>query len=219
MLKQQKKYFVAAGILLAVFIVFTLMIKIIDVKAVGPQASSVGFAAINNAFHKRFGFNAGLYKLSDYLGYCAILTAVIFAVVGVIQLVKRKGLFKVDHTILALGCFYIVTLLVYLFFEVCVINLRPAIVDGVLEASYPSSHTMLAVCFMCAAIIESEHLIKNHSVNTFIKVFAILFMLFLVGCRLFSGVHWLTDIIGALLISAALVTAFYGVIKTIESLE
>ena len=46
----------------------------------------------------------------------------------------------------------------------------------------------------------------------FTVVFAVMLALIVAG-RLISGVHWFTDIIGGLLLSAALLNAYEGLLK------
>jgi undecaprenyl-diphosphatase len=123
----------------------------------------------------------------------------------------------VDNHILALGVFYVVVALTYILFEVLVINHRPVLIEGVLEASYPSSHTMLSICILGSAIIEIKKLFKNKKKLVItLDAISIVVMVIIVLGRLLSGMHWFTDIIGGILISLALVFIFHGVLKLIE---
>ena len=137
-MKKGKKNFIYFGLLLLIFIAFTLLIKNVDVQAIGPENSEVGLATINDAFHGIFNYNELLYKISKYLGYISFLIIGLYGIKGLIQLIKEKNLFKVDKKLLILGGFYVVVLLVYILFEFVIINYRPVLEDGVLEASYPS---------------------------------------------------------------------------------
>ncbi len=47
----KKKNLVIFIIILALFVGFTLLIKNVDVKAVGPNSYEVGFADVNTGFH------------------------------------------------------------------------------------------------------------------------------------------------------------------------
>lgn len=131
-----------------------------------------------------------------------------FATLGLIQLIKRRSLFKVDRDILILGGFYIITMAAYVFFEMFTVNYRPVLINGLLEASYPSSTTLLVMCVMPTAIMQLNYRIKNSIAVKLIDAGIILFTAFMVIGRLVSGVHWFTDIVGGLLLSATLVMAY-----------
>jgi undecaprenyl-diphosphatase len=135
-----------------------------------------------------------------------------FAFLGLVQLIKRKSLWKVDHSILALGVFYIVAMAAYVFFEMVVINYRPTLIDGYLEASYPSSTTMLVMCVMPTAAMQLNARIKNAVLRRCAIIAIIAFTAFMVMGRLISGVHWITDIIGGLLISSGIDLIYYSII-------
>lgn len=157
--KIQNNFIVAAG-LLVLFILYTVAIMFVDVQPIGPQGSSVGFAEVNQYFHTLFGVNMLLYSITDWLSIAVLFIMFGFAMVGLVQLIKRKSLFRVDSSILVLGGFYVLVFLAYLFFEFFVVNYRPVLIEGVLEASYPSSTTMLMMCIMPTAIMQFHHLIS-----------------------------------------------------------
>ena len=127
---------------------------------------------------------------------------------GLVQLIRRKSLLKVDRDILILGGFYIVVLAAYLLFETVVINFRPVLIDGKLEASYPSSTTMLALCILPTAMMQLKTRIRGDAVRRAILGILAAFTFFMVVGRLISGVHWLTDIIGGVLLSVGLVMLY-----------
>ncbi len=203
---------ISIGFLL-VFIVWTLLICFVDVRAVGPNDSMVGFATINLHFHKLIGVNMSLYVITDWLGLVPIFFVASFAVFGLVQWIKRKQISKVDYDILALGVFYLVVSLVYLLFEYLIINYRPILINGVLEVSYPSSTTLLAVCVIPTVIMQFDLRIKNNLLKKCINIILSLFLLFMVAGRLVSGVHWLTDIIGGTLLGAGLVSMYKYIIN------
>ena len=97
---------------------------------------------------------------------------------------------------------------VYILFEFVVVNYRPILIDGFLEASYPSSTTMLVMCVMPTAIMQLTDRIKNNIIRVSVAVILSLFSVFMVVGRLLSGVHWLSDIIGGALISCGLVMLY-----------
>ena len=216
MKKKNTKTLLAALCTLAAFALWTGLLRCVDVQPIGPDGSRVGFAAINGAFHALTGVHWALYTLTDWLGLVPIGIAFGFAVLGLVQLIRRKSLLKVDRDLLILGGFYIVVLAAYLLFETVVINYRPVLVGGKLEASYPSSTTVLALCILPTAMMQLKT--RIHSVAARRAVLGILaaFTVFMVAGRLLSGVHWLSDIAGGVLLSAGLVLLYAFAVKREE---
>ena len=194
--------------LLAIFVLWTALIRFVDVGAIGPRESSVGFATLNGYIHNLTGVNMSLYVITDWLGLVPIGVAFGFAVLGLVQWIKRRSLLKVDRSILTLGGFYIVVMAVYILFEIVVINYRPTLINGYLEASYPSSTTMLVMCVMPTAMMQLRTRIKNDLFRRCVMLVIAVFIAFMVIGRLVSGVHWISDIIGGALFSAGLVMMY-----------
>ncbi len=197
--------------MLAVFVLWTVLLCFVDVRAIGPEGSSVGFSTMNGFIHELTGVNWFLYTVTDWLGLVPIGVAFGFAVLGLVQWIKRKSLLKVDRSILTLGGFYIVVMAVYILFEIVVINYRPTLINGYLEASYPSSTTMLVMCVMPTAMMQFSTRIKNNLSRRCVMLVIALFIAFMVIGRLVSGVHWISDIIGGALFSAGLVMMYYAI--------
>ena len=190
------------GILLLMgFAAWTFLIQTVDVQPIGPNGSSVGFAALNGCFHQLTGVHWMLYTLTDWLGLVPIAVCLIFAGAGFIQLVRRKRLFKVDLDILLLGVYYVLVIFCYLLFEMVPINYRPVLIEGFLEASYPSSTTLLVLSVMPTLYFQAQRRLSPNALRQTILIFSVLFSAFMVIGRLVSGVHWLTDIMGAILLS------------------
>ena len=187
-----------------------MLIRHIDVKPIGPNGSAVGFASVNGWVHDLLGVNWTLYTITDWLGLVPIFIVLGFAVLGLSQLIRRKSLLRVDSSILALGGFYVLVVGAYLFFEHYRVNYRPVLIDGILETSYPSSTTMLVLCVMPTAMMQFRRLFRNRTVKNAVNVVLAAFTAFMVIGRLVSGVHWLTDILGGVLLSAALVLLYQG---------
>ena len=124
------------------------------------------------------------------------------------QLIKGKSLKKVDGDLYILLGFYVLIGMAYLLFEKLVINYRPIVMDGGVEPSYPSSHTVLAITFLYAAIIMLRRRIKDSQKMTVISIVLLVMMLAIILLRLFSGVHWLTDIIGGVILSVLLISIY-----------
>ena len=198
----------AAICFLVLFLALTLALHFADVQPIGPNDSSVGFASLNGAFHSITGENLFLYELTDILEIIPFIAVLCFAVIGFIQLVKRKNLLKVDTDILLLGCLYAAVGIVFVLFELYEVNYRPVLIEGVLEASYPSSTTMLVLTVMPSAAIQMQRRIKNRTLMICSVVLCTVYTVFMVAARLISGVHWLTDITGGILVSAFLVLIY-----------
>lgn len=198
-------------LLLATFVFYTLSLTFVDLQPIGPQGSCVAYATVNKAVHDCFGVHMPLYHITDWAGVVAIFVAFGFVVLGLVQWIKRKHILKVDSSILLLGVFYILVFGVYAFFEFHVINRRPILINGILESSYPSSTTMLALCVMPTAMLQFRRLIKNRILRVSVNSLCGLFTAFMVIGRLISGVHWFTDIVGGLLFSGTMVL-LYGTI-------
>ena len=212
MKKENQRNFCIATCMLLAFLLWTVAIQFVDVQAIGPQESSVGFATINQFVHNLMGVHMSLYTITDWLGLVPFVFVMGFGTLGLIQWIKRKHLLKMDYSILVLGGFYIVVMAVYVLFEMLVVNYRPVLISGILEASYPSSTTMLVMCVMPTAIIQFNARIKNNVLKRFVASAIIAFIVFMVIGRLVSGVHWFTDIIGGALFSTGLVLMHRAII-------
>lgn len=212
----KKKKLCIAIAFLSAFALWTILVCFVDVKAIGPEGSSVGFSSLNKFIHELTGVNWLLYTATDWLGLVPMCTALGFAILGLAQWIKAKSLFKVDRSILALGGFYIVVIAVYVLFEIVVINCRPVLIDGYLETSYPSSTTMLVLCVMPTAVMQLQYRIKGTLLKLCVIYTVIAFTVFMVIGRLISGVHWISDIIGGALLSAGLVMT-YSAISGLET--
>ena len=195
---------------LAVFLLWTVMVSRIDVQAIGPHGSTVGFASLNRLVHNFTGVHMRLYTITDWLSLIPLGFAAGFALLGLVQWVRRGRLLHVDRSILILGGYYAVVMAVFLFFERCVINYRPILIDGVLEASYPSSTTMLVLTIMPTAIMQLNRRIKRPALRRIIRSVLAVFTGAMVISRLFSGVHWFSDIVGGILLSAGLAWLYAG---------
>lgn len=208
MKKKNLCLFIAGGSGLMVFAMWTVLVNLVDVQAIGPEGSAVGFATVNGLVHELIGVNWTLYTVTDWLGLVPFAVAFGFAVLGLIQWIKRKNILKVDRSILVLGGFYVIVIAFYLLFEVVSVNFRPVLVEGVLETSYPSSTTMLVMCVMPTATMQLCSRIKIKWVSIAVGAVIVAFIIFMVVGRLISGVHWVTDIVGSGILSAALVTLY-----------
>lgn len=206
-MKNKKELWLSVAFL-GSFLLWTFLISFVDVRPIGPRGSAVGFAAINGMFHDLTGVHMLLYHITDWLGLVPVAFGFGFAILGLVQWIKRKHILKVDHSILALGVYYIIVLAAYLFFEEFVVNYRPILINGYLEASYPSSTTLLVLCVMPTALMQLNTRIKNQNMRLCSAWAIRTFIAFMVLGRLLSGVHWLTDIVGGILLSAGIVKMY-----------
>ena len=202
-----KKYKLSL-LFLAAFAAWSVLICTVDVQPAGPRGSNVGFAALNIWFHRLTGVHMNLYTITDWLGLVPVAVCLVFAMVGLVQLISRRSLFKVDMDIILLGVYYIIVILAYLAFEMYPVNYRPVLIEGRLEASYPSSTTLLVLSVMPTLVFQVRRRIRNYSVRLTVCAVVYTFTAFMVAGRLISGVHWLTDIVGAVLLSTGLFLAY-----------
>ncbi len=212
-----KKKLITAAVCFGLFLLLILLIKLVDVAPVeAVDGTEIGLSKLNFAIHDLFGEHLEWYKVTNILGYLAILVALGFAALGGLQLVYRRSILKVDKEILLLGCLYVVTVIFYVFFEKVIVNYRPMLMpDGAgPEASFPSSHTVLSCVILGSGLtLLKKYTKKNRTVQLVLTVaFAVMLALIVAG-RLLSGVHWFTDILGGLLLSAALLNAYEGLLK------
>lgn len=212
-MKQNEKRILLLGVsLVAAFIVWTAMVLLVDVKPLGQNGTNVGFATWNLWFHQLTGAHMMIYTITDWLGLVPVFVCMVFGMIGFLQLVQRKSLWKVDRDILVLGIYYIVVILGYLMFEMFPINYRPILIEGVLEASYPSSTTLLVLSVMPTLIFQANRRLQNEIQKKMIVICTTLFSLFMVIGRLVAGVHWFTDIVGGILLSAGLFYIYKAVV-------
>ena len=200
---KNKKNILICVLLVLISIIYTLLVKYVDTSTIGPNGSVVGFSSLNSFVFNLTGNNMTLYKITEILGIIPILIALMYAVIGLIQVIDRKSL-KVDKELIALGILYIIVILIYVFFEKCIINYRPVLIDGILEASYPSSHTLLSICICGSSLLINKYLFNNKKIYKYINIVSIISMVLIVLGRLLSGVHWASDIIGSIIISITL---------------
>ncbi len=204
---KNKTLFTGASLLIA-FTAWTILIQSIDVQAVGVNGTKIGFAAINVWFHKLTGVHLTVYTITDWLGLVPICICGFFGMVGLRQLIKRKSIFRVDADILLLGIYYIVVIFAYLIFEMIPINYRPILINGGMEASYPSSTTLLVLSVMPSLKFQAARRSRSAALRNTLTLFAAAFSVFMFIARLLSGVHWCTDIIGSVLLSSGLFTMY-----------
>ena len=210
-MKEKRNLFTGVGLIIA-FALWTALIQCVDVKDVGQNGTKVGFADFNVWFHQLTGVHLTIYTITDWLGLVPIFICMCFGVLGLVQLIKRRSLLRVDPDILLLGVYYVIVIACYLVFEMIPINYRPVLIEGRLEASYPSSTTLLVLSVMPTLMFQAYRRIENLIARKAAAVFVIAFSLFMVTGRVIAGVHWATDIIGSILISAGLFMLYWSAV-------
>ena len=204
-MKENGKRLLGIGsILVAGFAIWTLLIQRVDVQPLGVNGTNIGFATINCWFHQLTGVHMEIYTITDWLGLVPIFVCFIFAGIGCVQLIKGRSLFKVDYDMILLGIYYVLVIFWYLIFEMIPINYRPILIEGFMEVSYPSSTTLLVLCVMPTLTEQTNRRSKNEIIKKMISALVICFSAFMVVSRLISGVHWLTDIVGSIMLSVGL---------------
>ncbi len=202
-MKEKRNLLTGIG-MIGVFALWTILIQCVDVQAVGQNGSRIGFADFNVWFHQLTGVHMTIYTITDWLGLVPIFICMCFGVMGLVQLIKRRSLLRVDSDILLLGVYYVMVIVCYLIFEMIPINYRPVLIEGRLEASYPSSTTLLVLSVIPTLMFQVNRRVSNTMIRKVAAVFVIAFSAFMVIGRLISGVHWATDIIGSVLLSSGI---------------
>ena len=212
-MKRNEKRILLLGVFLVVaFVVWTALIVWVDIQPLGQNGTNIGFATFNQWFHKLTGVHMTIYTITDWLGLVPVFVCMVFGVVGLLQLIMRRSLLKVDFDILALGIYYMVVIFGYLIFEMIPINYRPILMEGVMEASYPSSTTLLVLSVMPTLVFQTNQRMQNCVIKKVIAICTTLFSAAMVIGRLIAGVHWFTDIVGGVLLSAGLFYIYKAVV-------
>lgn len=218
-MKTEKKL-ICSGVFAALTAVLIFLLKNIDRRQVGPWDKSIGLARTNLAVFRMFGsdFDRGWYNITSYIGVFALAVAMVFAMIGLYQLIRRKSILNVDSEILALGFIYVLTVVIYIVFDRFVVNYRPLIIPGTPgpEPSFPSSHTLLTVVILVSAFMVMSKYVTNVPARMAAQAGCIVLVLIMMVGRVAAGVHWFTDILGAVLISSALLFMFSAVQDMLE---
>lgn len=208
----------ASGVCTILFLLLIVLVRTVDVAAIGADGTSIGLSYINGAVHTLFGVSTFWYDVTTILGVVALFVVPVFGLLGLYQLIQRKNLFAVDKEILALGGLYVVMAVVYVFFEKVIVNYRPILMPDAVEAeaSFPSSHTMLICVIMGSAAMLLKKYIQNETLRFVLGMICNIIMAVTVIGRLICGVHWFTDILGGVLISAVLLFLYSAAVDVLQ---
>ena len=201
------------------FVLWTILVVTVDVRPEGVNQTNIGLSDLNTWFHSVTGVHMSLYTITDWAGLVPVFVCFVFGFVGLTQMIKRRSFKKVDSDIIFLGVYYVLVIACYLIFESVTINYRPVLIDGNMESSYPSSTTLLVLCVMPTLVFQSERRFIKTALKNIIKIFCMIFSVFMVVGRLVSGVHWLTDIVGSLFLSAGLFLIYKSVVLFLDEQE
>ncbi len=216
MKKNGIKRFFPGILLLALFLLWTVAVKTVDVAQAGETATLVGFATLNSRFHSLTGVHMWIYDLTDLLSVIPLGVCALFGLLGALQLIRRKSLREVDRDILLLGIYYVVVIGAFFLFEVFPVNFRPIFIEGKLEASYPSSTTLLVLSVMPTLPFQIDRRCGKAGLKWAVRILTALFSGFMVIGRLVCGVHWLTDIVGGLVLSVGLFLLYRAAVRCFE---
>ena len=205
-----RKNYLITGVLFILFAVFTVLVTKVDVKPIGLEGTEIGFAGINEAVRDSLSYNEMWYTITKITGMIAILVAALFGLLGLAQLIRRKSFAQVDKDIYALAITYVLVIAFYVLFEKMAINFRPVDLGDVLEASFPSTHSMLVLSIMGTAMIQFHRRLKDSRIRMAAEIISALLIVITVVGRLLSGVHWFTDIIGGIILGTAFIMLYYS---------
>ncbi|SFQ40448.1 undecaprenyl-diphosphatase [Lachnospiraceae bacterium XBB1006] len=213
-MKQTRNY-MAAFFLLIAFAALLLAVISFDVRPIGPEGSKVGLASVNELVRDLVGTNDMWYQITKYLGYLTLCIPLVFAGLGCKQLISRRSFAKVDGDLYLLAAFYVLVLGTYALFEKMIVNYRPVIMDEGLEASFPSSHTMLVIAVMGTAAYQVSRRVKQQTVRLLLEALCVLLLVVMVIGRMLSGVHWFTDIVAGVILADAYVMLYFAIAQSI----
>lgn len=217
-MKTRKASFAQPAVMLTLFCLFTLLTAMVDFKPIGPRGSEVGLAAVNGYLHSHFGYNDLFYVLSKLLGYVCFLIPVINVGVAIRDIYRKKSLFRIGPDVLGAFCIYVLMAAAYLLFDTVILNYRPVLMDGQLEPSYPSSHTLMAVTLSLTAALQLNFRDRNLERKEKNQLILICLGILVVVTRFFSGVHWFTDIVGGILLALTLTALYVPLVRLIGRL-
>lgn len=203
--------------LIIMFGVFTLLVMKYDIKNIGVNNTTIGFATLNSWFNKTTGTHLMFYSITDWLELLPLLVCVCFGLIGLKQLLSHKKIFLVDHDILLLGIYYIIVILLYLLFDKMCINYRPILIEGKLEVSYPSSTVLLVLCVMLTLTFQINRRVKNDKTKIYLETLSNIYIIFMLFGRIVSGVHWITDIIGSIILALGLFKLYISFVNMLDN--
>lgn len=224
MKKKSLIYMIVAIVLAAAFCVLTVLLVSVDVRPAGQSEAPVGFATLNEAVFDALGqlgdkaATVSL-KLSELCGLLALAAVGAFGITGLVQVIRRKGILRADKELYVMAGGLVLLAAVYVLFELVVINCRPVLDEGELAASYPSSHTMLAVAVAGMGEAYLHRYLKPRIRHGWRGSYLLGLAVVTASLRLTAGVHWLTDIVAGVLVGLAITFIYLAVCARLAQRE
>lgn len=194
----------------SLFLFILLMILLNADKAViAESGKEVGLSSINNLV--KYSYKENLDLMTDLLFYVTFTVVVFEGCLGIIQLVTRKSLFKVDKEIIIFGISLVVMVVLWLVFDhLLKINVRPIDAN---EGSFPSTHVMMATFLALASHAFICMKYETRLPKYLSLVLAIIIISTITFGRVACGMHYITDVTGGLFMGLALYFITFGIIK------
>ena len=202
---KQKVLFISSIVLFVLFVLLTILVATVDKGEAGESVTQVGLSSINSGIFDTLGKNDVLDKITDVLLILSFLVVLANAALGALFLIRDK---KLDLSLVIMGCFYILCLILYLLFNFIHINYAPLLDEGELKESFPSSHVLASVFIFLSSIIIINENINKRIIRNILLITTIVLSLLMVVFRLFSGWHWFTDILAGELLGLFLVSLY-----------
>ncbi len=193
-------------------IILILALKYCDV-AVVPRVTKIGLSTANFWFRSLWHYNVNteysvLWRVfTQILGYISLAACAFWAGLFFREVIKSgcsDGV-GVDKNLAATFFLYVIAAAVCLLFKLFPMNYSPVAVAGKLKfsASFPAFHVMLIITAMGSSIFQLWDIFgeKKKLAAVLTALCAVLMAAGIFG-SMASGVYWLTDIIGAILISS-----------------
>ena len=125
-----------------------------------------------------------------------------------------------DRIIFVLLGLYVLSVIAYLIFEIVKVNYSPLSTSEKLKTSYPSTHVFIFFTFAISGVIALFNFIKDKGpLKIALLVIASLLAVLMVVFRLMSGHHYLTDVVGSILLATTLVTLFTSALEVFDKKE
>ncbi len=151
-------------------------------------------------------------QVSDFILCGAFAVLGIFAILGLAQLIKNKSFKKADRPLLAMFLPLILMAATYFIFDrFIIINTRP---NGSGEPSFPSSHVMIVATIFLTAAIALPYYVKNRCLCILADLLMLALICLVSVGRVFSNMHWPTDVYAALGFSLIFAIAYYFTVKS-----
>ena len=208
-----KKSIIVSIVLLLLFALLTILLMFGPTNYIGETNKEIGLVSLNEKY-SYLEYNKVLDFISDIPLFLSIAIIGILAVLGAIQLVKRKSLFKVDKGITIFGIFIVILAGFWIVFDkFLVVNYRPILINGEVEASYPSTHILLVTFTILSSISILYKYLKNRKVIIIFNLIGSLLISVTFAFRLASGMHWFTDCVGGMLLGLSLYCLYIALKK------